>query len=118
MGRLTTHALDTAAGKPAAGLALRLDRVEATGHRTTLVETHTNKDGRTDRPLLDEGEFRTGTYELVFQVADYFRASATTRSEPPFLDVVTLRFTVARTDEHYHVPLLVSPWSYSTYRGS
>lgn len=116
MGKLTTHVLDTAQGRPGAGIALRLFRVSG-GGRDLVKETVTNPDGRTDAPLLDGGEFPPGTWELEFDVAAYFASQSLAVDEPPFLDRVTLRFSTA-SDEHYHVPLLVSPWSYSTYRGS
>lgn len=116
MGKLTTHVLDTAQGKPGAGIAFRLYRV-AGSERELVKEAATNKDGRTDSPLLWEDEFALGTWELEFDVADYFAGESVRVADPPFLDRVTLRFSMA-ADEHYHVPLLVSPWSYSTYRGS
>ncbi|GGB68036.1 MULTISPECIES: hydroxyisourate hydrolase [Deinococcus] len=111
---LSTHVLDTARGRPAAGVPVTLRRVDGEA-RTLLTRTFTNADGRTDEPLIARGELRTGTYELTFTVAPYF---ADLTSADPFLDDVTLRFTVADAGAHYHVPLLVSPWSYSTYRGS
>jgi hydroxyisourate hydrolase len=108
-GRLTTHVLDTARGRPAAGIPIELARVD--GDRREVLRTlATNADGRTDEPLLDGGELSAGTYELTFDVGGYF--------EDGFLGRVPVRFTVADADAHYHVPLLVSPWSYSTYRGS
>jgi 5-hydroxyisourate hydrolase len=110
MGRLTTHVLDTAQGRPGAGIALELYRLE--GEAGTLVaKATTNRDGRTDKPLLDGAEFRTGTYQLVFHVGAYFKGQG-------FLDVVPIRFRIADAAAHYHVPLLCSPWSYTTYRGS
>ena len=115
MGKLSTHVLDTAAGLPAAGIAYRLERA-APGPRTELARGVTNANGRTDSPLL--GQLQAGSYELHFEVAAYFRARGVVLSEPPFLDVVTLRFGIADTAADYHVPLLLSPWSYSTYRGS
>ena len=120
MGRLTTHVLDTAAGKPAAHMSLTLFRLNKAGSRILVAEHRTNSDGRTDRPLMEGADFHTGTYELCFQVDEYFARStdASRLAQPPFLDLVTLRFTLAKAEEHYHVPLLVSPWSYSTYRGS
>lgn len=118
MGRLTTHVLDTASGKPAAQMLLRLVRVNEDGSRDLVGSATTNRDGRTDAPLLEGAAFRAGTYELSFTVREYFARTSLTVADPPFLDVVTLRFTVASADEHYHVPLLASPWSYSTYRGS
>jgi 5-hydroxyisourate hydrolase len=86
--------------------------------RRSVVRTTTNADGRTDAPLMIGDAFRTGTYELVFAVGGYFKSLGTATADPPFLDVVPVRFTIADPDGHYHVPLLVSPWSYSTYRGS
>lgn len=115
MGRLTTHILDTANGKPAAGVELRLFAVDDTRERR--VTAVTNTDGRTDAPLLEADAMRTGTYELEFDIGPYFVAQGNDVAEPAFLDTVVIRFSV-RADEHYHVPLLVSPWSYSTYRGS
>jgi len=113
MGRLTTHVLDTARGCPAAGLVFQLRR-----DGVVLKSGRTNADGRVDAPLLEGEALTPGTYELEFACADYFRAAGVAVSEPPFLDLVTLRFGVADAGAHYHVPLLVSPWSYSTYRGS
>ncbi len=114
MGRLTTHVLDTAAGRPAAGVRFVLRR---DGEAGALVEGRTNDDGRADRPLLEGAAFKPGRYELTFHVGDYFRARGTALADPPFLDVIALRFGTA-DDSHYHVPLLVSPFGYSTYRGS
>ncbi len=116
MGRLTTHVLDTALGRPAAGVDVTLYRVDK-GHQL-LKQDATNADGRLDAPILDEEEFRAGVYELVFQAGAYFRASDLELPNPPFVDEVVIRFGIADVDSHYHVPLLVSPWSYSTYRGS
>jgi 5-hydroxyisourate hydrolase len=115
MGGLTTHVLDTAQGKPAHGINVQL--FEITDKRTLLQTAVTNSDGRTDAPLLGAENFALGSYELVFNVADYFKTSKADLAEPPFLDEITIRFTLSG-DSHYHVPLLVSPWSYSTYRGS
>lgn len=112
-GFLTTHVLDTARGCPAAGLRLELYRLDGED-RTLLKTVQTNGDGRTDEPLLTEDEFERGTYEIVFQVGEYFEESR----EPPFLDDVPVRFGISGPEAHYHVPLLASPWSYSTYRGS
>ena len=115
MGRLTTHILDTMHGCPAAGVDIRLF---ALGDRRQLrTSAVTNADGRTETPLLDDEEMQTGSYELEFDIGDYFRASDAPMAEPAFLDTVVIRFSI-KADEHYHVPLLVSPWSYSTYRGS
>jgi 5-hydroxyisourate hydrolase len=117
-GLLTTHVLDTAHGRPAAGIALELASVDLeTGSREVLKTLRTNQDGRTDVPLLEEGDLTQGIYELVFAVADYF-GGQTGVSDPPFLDRVPVRFGISDLQAHYHVPLLVSPWSYSTYRGS
>jgi len=117
MGKLTTHVLDTAHGKPGAGIAIELYRI-ANGTRHALDRRVTNADGRCDAPLLEGAAFATGTYELDFRIGDYFAALGAKLPEPRFLDVVTLRFGIADADAHYHVPLLASPWSYSTYRGS
>ena len=117
MGRLTTHVLDTAAGTPAAGMHYRLYRASG-DERTLLLSGQTNVDGRSDAPLLSGEALIAGRYELVFAVADYFRACGVELPEPPFLDRVPLVFGIADPQGHYHVPLLVSPWSYSTYRGS
>ena len=117
MGFLTTHVLDTAHGVPAAGMAIELFSVD--GDQRSLVKSAvTNADGRCDRPLLEGEDFRAGIWELVFHVAGYFAALEVELPDPPFLDHVTLRFGIADATAHYHVPLLASPWSYSTYRGS
>jgi 5-hydroxyisourate hydrolase len=108
-GKLTTHVLDTAAGKPGAGIFITLHRLEAHG-TTLLAETTTNADGRTDEPLLSGESLQPGLYELTFSVGDYFQSG--------FLDTVPVRFRVNDAQAHYHVPLLCSPWAYSTYRGS
>ncbi|MEO0574107.1 MAG: hydroxyisourate hydrolase [Pseudomonadota bacterium] len=115
MGKLTTHVLNTARGIPAADVAIRLFSTDQP--RTQIATTRTNADGRAPAPLLDERSFAKGTYELEFAVADYFKEQNSETGSPPFLDTVTLRFTIS-DDSHYHIPLLVSPWSYSTYRGS
>jgi 5-hydroxyisourate hydrolase len=115
-GGLTTHVLDTANGKPAAGMSVELFVVDGET-RTQMKSVRTNADGRTDGPLLSREEFAVGQYEIVFDVAGYF-AQDTGLPEPPFLGRVPIRFGIADPDAHYHVPLLVSPWSYSTYRGS
>ncbi len=116
MGKLSTHVLDTAAGKPAAGV--RLDLVRLTPTRQTLVSATTNQDGRCNAPLLEGAAMTAGEYELTFHVAEYFRAQGVPLPDPPFLSTVVLRFGIADPVANYHVPLLVSPWSYSTYRGS
>ena len=116
MGRLTTHVLDTASGIPARSLRISLFEISE-DRRTLLKDTVTNSDGRCDAPLLEGAALKSGHYELLFHVADYFKAKSTL-PEPPFLDQIPIRFAIADSSAHYHVPLLVSPWSYSTYRGS
>ncbi len=118
MGRLSTHVLDTARGRPADGVAVALYRLRADGSRVPVGTAVTNADGRTDEPLLAGPAFEPGTYEMVFDIAPYFRETGGATAAPPFLDAVPIRFTLADPDGHYHVPLLVSPWSYATYRGS
>ncbi|MBT2302160.1 hydroxyisourate hydrolase [Variovorax paradoxus] len=114
---LSTHVLDTMHGGPAAGMEVALFTTD--GDQATLVKRFTlNADGRSDAPLYDNSTLKVGTYRLVFDVAAYFKAKGVTLPEPNFLNRVSLDFGVAHTDQHYHVPLLVSPWSYSTYRGS
>jgi 5-hydroxyisourate hydrolase len=115
MGRLTTHVLDTASGRPAAGLKIELFR---SGEAAPLRTIRTNADGRADAPLLEGEGFRPGHYELHFHAGDYLRASGAALSEPAFLDVIPIRFGIADQGAHYHVPLLLSPYGYSTYRGS
>jgi 5-hydroxyisourate hydrolase len=117
MGHLSTHVLDTAHGCPAAGMAVTLQRVEEAGP-VTLKQLRLNADGRADGPLLKAEEMAAGHYRLLFAVAPYFRARGLALPEPPFVDVVQLDFGIADAAGHYHVPLLCSPWSYSTYRGS
>jgi 5-hydroxyisourate hydrolase len=117
-GRLTTHVLDTAAGRPAAGIAVELWWLGEGGERTLLKQLRTNADGRTNGPLLAGSELRAGTYELLFHVADYFHAQGHSLPDPPVLGTVPIRFAIADPHAHYHVPLLTSPWAYSTYRGS
>ncbi|MDP4022073.1 hydroxyisourate hydrolase [Methylobacterium sp. NEAU 140] len=117
MGHLSTHVLDTAAGRPAAGVTIELRRLAADGSAERVASRVTNADGRTDRPLLDGATLAAGTYELLFHVGAYF-AAAGAGAEPPFLDVVPVRFGVSDPDGRYHVPLLITPWSYATYRGS
>ena len=115
-GRLTTHVLDTATGKPAAGLKISLYKVSGNSHRK-LKDVVTNDDGRCDAPLLEGKEFQHGQYELVFFAGDYLRANGGALPDPLFLDQIPIRFGMAE-DTHYHVPLLISPYGYSTYRGS
>ncbi len=117
-GKLTTHVLDTAQGCPAANMTLELWAVDAQLSKIWLKTLYTNITGRTDAPLLAEDELKVGVYELVFAVGDYFAQQALPTTTPPFLDRVPIQFGIANPDAHYHVPLLVSPWSYSTYRGS
>ena len=116
-GRLSTHVLDNVAGKPAQGIAISLFEVGSSA-RGLLAEAVTNADGRTDQPLISGMPLRMGTYELQFHVAEYFAASGTAQADPAFLDIVPIRFSIAEPEGHYHVPLLVTPWSYGTYRGS
>ena len=115
MGRLTTHVLDTANGCPGAGILVRL---YAENSVRPVAEARTNADGRCDKPLLEGETMRPGHYTLEFDAGDYFREKGAKLSEPPFLDVIEIAFNIADAGQHYHVPLLVSPWSYSTYRGS
>ena len=114
---LTTHVLDTTLGKPAAGVRIRLYRVSGNSHRK-IAETVTNADGRTDAPMLEGKAFTAGTYELVFCAGEYLRASGQAGEGVLFLDEIPIRFGVADAGAHYHVPLLISPHTYSTYRGS
>lgn len=118
MGKLTTHVLDTANGCPAAGIMVELWRLDGSSKMQMRVIT-TNADGRTTSPLLDESDIQAGEYELVFYVRSYFEnRNGSSASPSPFLNIVPVRFTIFDTTQNYHVPLLVSPWSYSTYRGS
>jgi 5-hydroxyisourate hydrolase len=114
MGRLTTHVLDTALGRPAAGLRIVL----RDGSGAVLAERVTNADGRVDAPLLADAAMRAGTFELTFHAGDYLRASGAALPDPLFLDLIPIRFGIADAAAHYHVPLLLSPFGYSTYRGS
>lgn len=115
-GYLTTHVLDTARGRPAEGMEIVLFRLDDTG-RTELARMRTNQDGRTDRQILPEADFATGTYELEFHAGAWMDATGVDPESPRFLDVIPIRFGMSQ-DDHYHVPLLVSPFGYSTYRGS
>jgi 2-oxo-4-hydroxy-4-carboxy-5-ureidoimidazoline decarboxylase len=118
VGRLSTHVLDTVSGRPAPGVKIALHEIGASA-RGLLKETVTNADGRTDAPLIGGEPLRIGTYELSFHVGDYFaKTHGKLAAEPPFLDVVPIRFSISEPEGHYHVPLLVTPWSYTTYRGS
>ena len=114
---LSTHVLDTMHGCPAAGMEVSLYST-GNGQATLIKKLVLNHDGRTDAPLFDNASLRTGTYRLRFDVAGYFKARGVQLPEPNFLNQVSLDFGIAHADQHYHVPLLVSPWSYSTYRGS
>lgn len=117
MGKLSTHVLDLASGRPAAGVAISLARVGTHGD-TVLKTAATNQDGRCDGPLLEGDALHTGTYALTFAVGDYFAAQGVMLPEPRFVDQVRIAFGIADPTQSYHVPLLVSPWAYSTYRGS
>jgi 5-hydroxyisourate hydrolase len=112
MGRLSTHVLDTSSARPGANIRVVLRRGD-----DVLADVRTNADGRTDKPLLEGAAYQKGAYELTFHMGEYFRAQGTPLADPPFLDVIPLCFSIAE-DGHYHVPLLVSPYGYSTYRGS
>lgn len=116
-GYLTTHVLDTARGCPAEGLRIVLYRVSGNSHRK-IAEAVTNADGRTETPILPQKGFAVGSYELVFFAGDYLRATGQGGDEPLFLDQVPIRFGISDGAAHYHVPLLLSPYGYSTYRGS
>ena len=117
MGKLSTHVLDTAQGKPGAGVGVELYRIDA-GQRVLLKREATNQDGRCNAPLLEGDALQAGQYELVFAAGDYFAAQGVQLAEPRFIDRVTIAFGVADAGQNYHVPLVVTPWSYSTYRGS
>jgi 2-oxo-4-hydroxy-4-carboxy-5-ureidoimidazoline decarboxylase len=117
-GRLSTHVLDTRSGHPAAGVTIELLELSANGERRGIVSTATNRDGRTDQPLIGGRPLPIGHYELRFHIGTYFAQLSTPQDDPPFLDVVPVQFAIAEPEGHYHVPLLVTPWSYSTYRGS
>lgn len=117
MAKLSTHVLDTAAGIPAKGVKIEFYRIDAS--EQNLIKTlHTNDDGRTDELLLDESNMKVGEYVIMFYVADYFAAQGAAKTEQPFLDRIPINFGISDAAANYHVPLLVSPWSYSTYRGS
>jgi 5-hydroxyisourate hydrolase len=117
MGKLSTHVLDISQGKPGAGVKVALYAVQPQG-RTLIKSDVTNADGRCSAPLLEGDALKQGKYELVFSAGDYFAAQGVELPEPRFIDEVTLAFGVAHADQNYHVPLVVSPWAYSTYRGS
>ncbi|WP_121968543.1 hydroxyisourate hydrolase [Leptolyngbya sp. BC1307] len=117
-GKLTTHVLDTAHGCPAAGLEIELWQIDPLQAASLIKTVTTNSDGRTDSPLLADTDLKVGIYELRFAVNAYFKSKVSELPDPPFLEVVPIRFGIADVSAHYHVPLLCSPWSYSTYRGS
>jgi 2-oxo-4-hydroxy-4-carboxy-5-ureidoimidazoline decarboxylase len=117
-GRLSTHVLDTHGGTPAAGVTVELFELTAAGERARIARAVTNRDGRTDAPLIGGRPLPIARYELCFHVADYFARLGAQQGDPPFLDAVPVRFAVSEPEGHYHVPLLVTPWSYATYRGS
>jgi 2-oxo-4-hydroxy-4-carboxy-5-ureidoimidazoline decarboxylase len=117
-GRLSTHVLDTTSGRPAAGVVVELFEISDEDVRRLVARRVTNADGRTDGPLIHGGPLPIGTYELRFSIGEYFARTSENLADPPFLGTVPLRFSVAEPEAHYHVPLLASPWSYSTYRGS
>ena len=115
---LTTHVLDTSRGRPAAGIRIDFSTIERDGAVRLIRTVTTNAEGRVDAPLLGPEEMRVGRYELLFHVGAYFRATGEALPDPPFLDQVPVRFAIAEAQTHYHVPLLVSPYGYVTYRGS
>lgn len=117
-GRLSTHILDTSHGRPAAGVAIELFEISKSGATTLIVKTVSNADGRTDKPLISDRPVPIGRYELRFGIGDYFARTGAAQADPRFLDIVPIRFATAEPEGHYHVPLLATPWSYSTYRGS
>jgi hydroxyisourate hydrolase len=115
---VTTHILDVTIGRPAQGVRVELYELGSGSERKLVVDGVSNADGRTDKPLIAADQAHAGRFELIFHVGDYFRGRRADLADPPFLDIVPIRFGVADRGAHYHVPLLVSPWSYSTYRGS
>ena len=115
---VTTHVLDVTIGRPAERVRVELYELEGGSERKLIADVVTNADGRTDKPLVAADQARAGRFELVFHVGEYFRGRRAELADPPFLDIVPIRFGVADAKAHYHVPLIVSPWSYSTYRGS
>lgn len=117
MGRITTHVLDTASGRPGAGMKIEFSVFEGQGWKHLKTVT-ANQDGRTDEPLIEGSALKPGQYRIVFHVAEYFRSQGTKVTDPPFLDRVPIRFGIDDASAHFHVPLLCSPWGYTTYRGS
>ena len=118
MAGLTTHVLDISRGQPADGVRVELYELAGGSDRKLIADVVTNSDGRTDKPLMSADQARAGRFELIFHAGDYFRSRRAKLADPPFLDIIPIRFGVGDATAHYHVPLLVSPWSYSTYRGS
>lgn len=117
MAKLSTHVLDTWQGRPAAGVKIELHAIDASGPRL-VVTARTNADGRTDRPLLEGDAVKRGRYRLVFHVGDHYRDAGVALADPPFVDVVQVDFGISEDRGSYHVPLVCTPWAYSTYRGS
>ena len=115
---VTTHVLDISIGRPAEGVRVELYELASGSERKLVADLATNADGRTDKPLISADQARSGQFELIFHAGDYFHRRRAELADPPFLDVIPIRFGVADPKAHYHVPLIVSPWSYSTYRGS
>jgi hydroxyisourate hydrolase len=115
---VTTHVLDVTSGWPAQGVRVELYELADGSERKFVADVTTNADGRTDKPLMSADQARAGRFELIFHAGDYFRRRRSELADPPFLDLIPIRFGVADPQAHYHVPLIVSPWSYSTYRGS
>ena len=118
MAGVTTHVLDVTIGRPAQGVRIELYELQAESERKLIADVVTNADGRTDKPLVSADEARAGRFELIFHAGDYFRRRRVELADPPFLDLIPIRFGLADPKAHYHLPLIVSPWSYSTYRGS
>ena len=118
MAGLTTHVLDVTRGRPADGVRVELYELAGGSDRKLVADVVTNADGRTDKPLISADQARAGQFELVFHAGDYFRRQRAELADPPFLDIIPIRFGVSDPQAHYHVPLLASPWSFSTYRGS
>jgi 5-hydroxyisourate hydrolase len=118
MGRLSTHVLDTARGLPAEGVSVELFWLDASGEARLIVQARTSGDGRTAEPLIADGDLRPGNYELVFAIGDYFRSAGVLKAGPAFLERIPIRFQICASDENYHIPLVCTPWSYATYRGS
>ena len=118
MAGLTTHVLDVSRGQPAEGVRVELYELAVGSDRKLIADVMTNADGRTDKPLMSADQARAGRFELIFHAGDYFRSRRAELADPPFLDIIPISFGIGDPQAHYHVPLLVSPWSYSTYRGS